>query len=154
MTEKEGKMVRRGEWPSFSALHREMNRLFGDFWGGEHAALATPEWFRPNIELRESNGYVDVTAEVPGMEAKDVKVELSNDGTALTMSGEKRRGTEKKDENFFYAERSYGAFRRTVPLPCAVVADSVEAMCQNGVLSLHMAKLQEQKAKPIQIRQA
>jgi len=154
MTEKEGKMVRRGEWPSFSALQREMNRLFGDFWGGEHAALKSPDWFRPNIELRESNGFVDVTAEVPGMEAKDIKVELSTDGTAVTMSGEKKRSSEKRDDNYYYAERSYGSFRRTVPLPCAVVADSVEATCHNGLLTLHMAKLAEQPTKNIQIRQA
>jgi HSP20 family protein len=126
-------LARGGESTAFPflSLHRDMNRLFDDafrtfgFNGG---------W--PSVEVSDHGKELHVTAELPGLEEKDVNVEI--DEGVLTISGEKR--TEVEDEKRRYSERSYGRFERRLALPDDVDEDNVKAAFKNGVLTLTLPK--------------
>ena len=134
--------VRRGEEVNpFLTLHREMNRLFDDvFRGFDVAPFGSARggdggmgW--PNIEVGETDKEVKVTAELPGLEEKDVEVELANG--VLAIKGEKKTETEDKDRLF--SERYYGRFERRIPLD-DVEEDKVSASFKNGVLTVTLPK--------------
>jgi len=143
--------VQRGEAGNpLLALHREMNRLFDDafrsFDVGPFGSPALMGW--PNIELDETDKEVRVTAELPGLDQKDVAVELANG--VLTISGEKKSETEDKERLF--SERYYGRFERRIPVD-DVDQDKVAASFKNGVLSVSLPKsaTAQQKVKRITI---
>ncbi|MGH1592236.1 Hsp20/alpha crystallin family protein [Methylobacterium phyllosphaerae] len=129
----------------FLTLHREMNRLFDDVFNGLSAGMPSPTmpslgW--PRVEMVETDHGLRVSAELPGMDEKDVEL-LIEDGV-LTLRGEKRAETTDKERG--YSERSYGRFERVIALPFAVEEDKAEASFQNGVLSVTLprsAKLTE-----------
>jgi HSP20 family protein len=134
--------VRRGEEANpFVTLQREMNRLFDDAFRGFD--LAPFEFGRrfgrtlgwPNIEVSETDKEVKVTAELPGLEEKDVEVELANG--VLVIKGEKKTETEDKDQLF--SERYYGRFERRIPVE-DIEEDKVNAAFRNGVLTVTMPK--------------
>ncbi|MCX7846898.1 MAG: Hsp20/alpha crystallin family protein [bacterium] len=135
----------------FSALQREMNALFDDFfrsWGS--ATLPMPRMtFSPSITVHESAKEYRVSAELPGLTEKDIKVELS--GNALTISGEKKEEHEEKRGTTVYSERSYGSFYRSIPLPEAVDRNKVKAQFKNGVLTVTLPKTAQAKAAHKQI---
>ena len=140
----------------FMALHREVNRLFDDvfrgfdqFGMGRFPSLASGRMSWPNVEISETDKEIRVTAEIPGLEEKDVEVLLDDD--VLTLRGEKRSETEDKERQF--SERFYGQFERRIPLGTEVDQDKVEARFKNGVLAITMPKTERalSKAKRIAI---
>jgi len=138
--------VRRGEEPNpFVALHREVNRLFDDVFRGFDLMPFRSDRFSdraigwPNIEVSENDKEVKVTAEVPGLDEKDIEVELAND--TLVIKGEKRTETEDKDRLF--SERYYGRFERRIPVE-EVDEDKASAAFKNGVLTVTMPSRQQQ----------
>lgn len=138
-----GMTVRRGEEDNpFLALHRGVNQLFDDFFRGfDLAPFDTASRFFdrsvgwPNIEVSETDTEVKVTAELPGLEEKDVDVRLANG--VLAISGEKRTETEDKDR--WFSERYYGHFERRIPID-RVDEDKVSASFKNGVLTVLLPK--------------
>jgi HSP20 family protein len=141
--------LHRNEPNPFLALHREMNRLFDDaFRSFDIAPFSAQAMGWPNVEVNETANEVKVIAELPGLEEKDVKLEL-RDGL-LTISGEKRSETEDKERRF--SERYYGRFERSVPVD-DVDQDKVEASFRNGVLTVTLPRLPaaQQKVKRIVI---
>jgi len=143
--------TRRGEEVSpFLTLHREMNRLFDDVFnsfGNTPSLGRMPVW--PSVEVVASDKDVRISAELPGLDEKDVEVLVDND--VLTIRGEKRSETEDKEPRF--TERYYGRFERVIPLPFAVEEDKAEASFNNGVLTITLPKSAkaEDKAKRIAI---
>jgi HSP20 family protein len=134
--------VYRGEEMSpFLSLHREMNRLFDDFFRGfDVSPFGFDRFFDraagwPNIEVGETDKEVTVTAEVPGLDEKDLAVDLA-DGV-LTISGEKRSETEDKGHRF--SERYYGRFERRIPVN-DIEPDKVAASFKKGVLTVTLPK--------------
>ena len=123
----------------FLTLHREMNRLFDDVFsglGGGMPGLATRGLGWPSVELVETEQGLRVSAELPGLDEKDV--ELTIDDGVLTLRGEKRAETTDKERG--YSERSYGRFERAIALPFAVEEDKTEASFKNGVLSVTLPR--------------
>lgn len=126
----------------FLSLHREVNRLFDDVFRSFDSRLPAfgslssfgPSW--PSVEIAESDKEIKVTAEIPGLEEKDIEV-LLNEGV-LTLKGEKRSETDDKDRQF--SERFYGRFERRIPLGADVEEDKVDARFKNGVLSIVLPK--------------
>ena len=126
----------------FLSLHREVNRLFDDVFRGFDGRLPTfgslssfsAAW--PSVEISDTDTEIKVTAEIPGLEEKDVEV-LLDDGV-LTLKGEKRSETEDKDKQF--SERFYGHFERRIPLGVEVEEDKIEARFKNGVLTVVLPK--------------
>jgi HSP20 family protein len=141
--------VRRGEEASpFVTLHREMNRLFDDVlrgfdlapFGSDRFVDRTISW--PNIEVGETDKEVKVTAELPGLDDKDVQVELANG--VLSIKGEKK--TEIEDKDRLFSERYYGHFERRIPVE-DVDEDKVSAAFKNGVLTVTMPKVAQARSK-------
>lgn len=121
----------------FLALHREMNRLFDDAFRSFDLPFGpSPTRGWPSVELNETDKEVRVVAELPGLEQKDVAVELA-DGV-LTISGEKKSETEDKQRLF--SERYYGRFERRIPID-DVDQDNVAASFKDGVLTITLPKL-------------
>ena len=134
----------------FMTLHREMNRLFDDVFrsfdlmpfGSSGGSGRTMGW--PSVEVSETDKDLRVSAELPGMDEKDVEV-LMGDGV-LTIRGEKRSEVEDKERAF--SERTYGRFERRIPLGQDVDEDKVEASFKNGVLTVTVPK-SAQAASPV-----
>ncbi|WCS23880.1 Hsp20/alpha crystallin family protein [Methylobacterium sp. NMS14P] len=125
----------------FLTLHREMNRLFDDVFGGFGGApsLAGRGFGWPHVELTEADGALRVSAELPGLDETDVEL-LIADGV-LTLKGEKRAETTDRDRG--YSERSYGRFERSIALPVPVEEDRAEATFRNGVLTVTLPRAAE-----------
>ena len=133
----------REEGDPFMTLHREMNRLFDDVFrgfdmapfgsiGGGMGRMAG--W--PSVEVIENDKDVRISAELPGLDDKDVEV-LMGDGV-LTIRGEKKSEVEDKERAF--SERYYGRFERRIPLAWEVDEDKIDASFKNGVLTVTMPK--------------
>lgn len=133
------------------SLRREMDRLFDRFFEGEVDVPALGE-FMPTMDLKENTDKVTVTMEVPGVDAKDVEVSVSDH--MLTVKGEKKQGKEEKGEHSHRIERSYGAFARTIALPAAVDTNKADATFKNGVLTITVAKTPGAKGKTVPVKAA
>jgi HSP20 family protein len=152
----------RGNVPStevspLDAFQREMNRLFDDFFKGFGLPSTTQGagalgMFVPQVDMTEDDKSIKVVAELPGMDEKNIDINLSRD--SLTIKGEKREEREEKGKESYYAERSFGSFSRVIPLPSEVNPDQAEATFSKGVLTVSMPKLHEEKKeqKKIEVR--
>jgi HSP20 family protein len=131
------------------SLQRQVNRLFDDFFRGfdlrPFAEMGRVGEFTPRIDVTETDKTFTVTAELPGMDEKDVEVMLSSD--SLTIKGEKKHEKEEKGENFYRMERSYGSFHRVIPLPAGVDAAKVDASVSKGILTVNLPKTAKAKEK-------
>ncbi|RLB12250.1 MAG: Hsp20/alpha crystallin family protein [Deltaproteobacteria bacterium] len=125
------------------------DRLFEDF---ELPSLfEEKEAWVPAFDVIEKEKEYVVTAEVPGIDPKDIDITISNG--ILTIKGEKKREQESKDENYYYMERQYGTFQRSFRLPDEVKTDEVDAKYKNGVLTLVLPKAHVGNVKKIEIKQ-
>lgn len=144
----------RGSKDLFSSLHREVDRVFDDFTRGEHwpfrALSAGNGKLSPSIDVSETEKAIEVTAELPGVDEKDIDVSLSDD--LLTIKGEKKAESEKKGKDYHVVERSYGAFERVTRLPCEVDAGKIEAEFKQGVLKIKLPKSPEAKTRSHKIK--
>lgn len=140
----------------FASFRREMDRLFDDFFAPAEtrsfAAPAQAAMISPSIDVHEDEQAYIVSAELPGIEQKDIELNLRDN--VLTVCGEKRSEHKEEEAGRRYAERSYGRFERTIPFPAEIDADHVEASCQNGVLKIRLPKSTraQEKARRIEIK--
>jgi HSP20 family protein len=144
-------------WP-FEGLHQEIDRLFDDFgrgfwnspfrrsmfavepfWRSELARAAAPA--APAVDITESDKAYEVTAELPGMDEKNIEVKVANGD--LTIKGEKQQEKEEKKKDYYMHERRFGAFERCFQLPDEVDADKIEASFKKGVLTVTLPKKPE-----------
>ncbi len=145
----------------FTTLRDEMDRVFDRF---EHGF---PRWSSvfgrsigggavmvPELDVRENTTTITIEAELPGVDEKDVTVTVANG--MLTIKGEKKQEKEEKNENYRLAERSYGAFERSLRLPDTVDETKVEAKFDKGVLRVTAAKKPEavKAERKIEIKKA
>jgi len=109
----------------------EMDRMLGsNVFGMDRNA------WTPAIDIRRSDGNLEVTAELPGLKKEEVKVEMTAD--ALVIHGERKAEKEEKHEGYSRLERSYGTFYRAIPLPEGVKREAVKAELGEGVLKIHV----------------
>lgn len=124
------------------AFQDEMNRLFSDFFG----ETFLPSWWRgtiapslsfsPAIDISKGEKELRITAEIPGLDSKDVHISAA-DGY-ITIKGEKSQESKEEQDGYVRQERSFGSFHRTIPLPDTADTDKAEASFKNGVLTLHI----------------
>ena len=107
---------------------------------------------RTTVDMIDEDDRIVVRADLPGLDEKDIEVTV-HDGM-LTVRGERKAEKEEKKEGYYYNERSYGMFSRTLPLPAAVEADKVKATFKKGVLEVHLPKAKEAQGKKIEIKAA
>jgi len=153
-------------WRPFESLRREVDRLFDDFSGGMWRSPFGRSFFDiepfrraetafgavPAVDVTQTDKGYEITAELPGMEEKDVEVKLSNG--ILTIKGEKRDDKEEKQKGYYMRERSFGSFERSFQVPEDVDTNKVSASFKKGVLTIMLPKSAEvQKAeKKIEIK--
>lgn len=129
-------------------LQNEMNRLWGLVSGtpsrGERVGIYPP------VVVSEDNDYLYVRAELPGVETNQLDLSVVND--QLILRGERKTGEEGGKVNYHRREREEGIFRRVIALPSRVNTEQVEARTKNGILTIKLAKAEEVKSRPIQIK--
>src|SRR3954452_3640516 len=140
----------------FLMLHREMNRLFDDVFRSTPVPFdQSGEAIVPQINVSQTEKELRVTAELPGVSEKDI--DLTVDCDVLTIRAEKKveRKEEKEKENYYFVERAYGTFQRSLRLPFSVDAGQVQAQFENGVLTVTLPKPQgQQQSRKIEVQKA
>ena len=131
-------------------LRDRMNRLFEDVVTsrGEEKDLVASSW-APSVDIFETENEVVLTAEVPGIDEKDIEIKVEDN--SLTIRGERKFEKETKEENYHRIERAYGSFFRSFTLPAFVDQDRIEAEHENGVLKIRMPKRAELKPRKVKI---
>ena len=152
------------EWWPFESLRREMDRLYDDVRGwrlpfGRSSLDVEPFWRGeigwskiPAVDVAETEKEYKVTAELPGMDEKDVEVNFA-DGV-LSIKGEKREEKEEKKKDYYLSERRYGSLSRALRVPGGIDESKIDAHVKNGVLTVTLAKTAEaqKKQKKIEIK--
>lgn len=131
-------------------LQQDMNMLIGDFFGPTgHGDTSVVRW-SPRVDIAEENGNYEISADLPGLNKDDIKIEVHDD--ILTLRGEKKFEKEKKEKTYRLAERHYGEFVRAFSLPDNVNKDAIEAVFTDGVLKLTIPKTEQPKPKQIEVK--
>ncbi len=122
-------------WPSLPSLLRPSRSVMGE----------VISFRAPAVDLYEGEDEVVIKAEVPGMDKGDLKIDLTD--SMLTISGEKKKEEDVREEAYTYSERSYGSFTRSLHLPCAVKSEKAKATFIFGILEVKLPKTEEAKKR-------
>jgi HSP20 family protein len=144
-------LIRWNPWKDMVSMREHMNALFNDSLfrpGRRDDDVALGVW-SPSVDMFEKDGKVVIKAELPGLEKKDLNLEINNG--VLTLKGERKYDNEVKEENFYRREMSYGKFIRSFTLPAEVDADKIKADFQNGLLTVEVPKSEAHKPKQIKV---
>ena len=137
----------------FSALQQEIDRLFEGFSRGFTGFAGFPSReLMPSMDLSETDKEIEISAELPGLEEKDIQLNVSDN--VLTIRGEKKNEREETKKDYHLIERSYGSFTRSVQLPDGVNADNIKAVMSKGVLKVTVPKPAPAQTKKIDIKAA
>jgi HSP20 family protein len=152
---KEEKNDSNGNENPFELMHRQMNSLFDGFFNDfQPEKWLADDWdgklLCPNFEVDETDKEIKVSAELPGMDEKDIDVTL--DGNVLTIKGEKKEEKDEKTKGRHISERMYGSFRRNFSLPENLDKDNIKAGLKKGVLEILLPKTEEAKSKKIELK--
>jgi HSP20 family protein len=135
-----------------TTLRGRMDRLFnealGRGWGGEEG-LATGVWIPP-VDVFETPENIVLKADLPDVNKDEVDISIENN--TLTIKGERNMENEVNEKNFYRMERSYGTFSRSFTLPPTVAGEKVEAVFNDGVLTLTLPKREESKPRQIKVK--
>ncbi len=138
---RKGVSIKRDGDNPFDLLRYEMDTLFDDFFRGfgiEPYFGRRNSTFSPHVDVTENDKEVKVSAELPGMDDKDIEVTLNKE--SLTIKGEKKEDKENRGKDYYHMERSYGSFSRVVPLPVEIDSGKAEALFRKGVLTVKIPK--------------
>lgn len=141
-------------------MHREMDRLFEDFFGGfglelpawpalTNGGASRAVWLKPNVDIAATDKEYTINVELPGVAEKDVEVEL--DGDTLKIRGEKKQEKEDKGRDYYAVERSYGSFQRVLSLPEDVDEAGIRATFKNGVMTVTLPRKESARTHRKQI---
>jgi HSP20 family protein len=123
----------------------EIEKMFNDFNGNE----AGEGFWTPSVDISEETDKLVMSVELPGVDKKDVKINLHEN--VLTIEGQKSKQTEEQKDKYYRCERSYGRFSRSFTLPTKVVAEKIDASYKDGILTVVLPKVEEAQPRQIQI---
>jgi HSP20 family protein len=135
-------------WSPFDRLSSLRDLLDSAFQLASSAPESTSGWV-PALDVFEDEDKITVQVELAGMKKDDFDISLQDD--MLTISGERKSESEKREGESFRSERSFGAFSRSITLPSPVKAEEVKATYEDGVLTVTLPKAEEAKPKKIQV---
>jgi len=139
-------MLRLTPWRELEDMQRGLSRILDDT---SFATTEAGQWI-PIVDIRETDEALLVQAELPGIDKKDVKIEVKDN--VLTLSGERNYEKDVREENVHRIERSYGKFVRSFSLPTNVDTDKVDASMNNGILEIRLPKKESAKPKAITVK--
>ena len=134
----------------FTYLRSQLNRVFDDAMGLGNWPAETNAIFAPQLDVTETDKEIKVCAELPGIEAKDLDVNVTED--ELTIRGEKRSERDENEKGRHWTERTYGAFERVIPLPTQVNGEKAKSEFRNGVLRITLPKREGAKPRAHKIK--
>ncbi|WP_438275295.1 Hsp20/alpha crystallin family protein [Nitrobacter sp.] len=140
----------RAEANPLAMLQQEMDRLFDGF--SKSFAGLSSRTLMPSMDLFETDKEIELTAELPGLEEKDVQLNVVDNH--LTIRGEKKNQREEKEKDYHLVERNYGSFARTVELPPGVDLEGIKAVMSKGVLKVTVPKPAPAQAREIEVKAA
>ncbi len=141
-------LVRYNPWHEMNALQRSFNRLFDDMLAPESSDFGNISKV-PAAELSETDDAVNLKLEVPGMNAKDLDIQVTEQ--AVSIKGERKEETTTEENGTKRSEFRYGKFERVIPLPARIQNTDVKADYKDGILNLHLPKAQEEKNKVVKV---
>ncbi len=139
-------------WNPFRELARleqEISQLFNELAPVQRGEVVAAGLTLPKVDVYETEDKVIVEAEIPGVKKEDIEVKIKDN--SVVIKGETKREEEKKDKNFYRAERFYGKFERVIPLFTEVKANEAKASIQDGILKLEIPKATDEKEIAIKI---
>jgi HSP20 family protein len=141
-------LVRWNPWRDMATLQQQMNRLF------DEALVPATGWERslvrvPAAEMEERQEAIHLKLEVPGIEAKDLDVQVTEN--AVSISGERKEETKTEENGVTKSEFHYGKFQRVIPLPARIQNTQVQAEYKDGILNLTLPKSEEEKNKVVKV---
>jgi HSP20 family protein len=139
-------LVRWQPFHEMETLRRQMDRMFDDL-AGFNREFSTNG--APAIELQDTDENLILRAEVPGIEGKDLDIQVGRE--AVSIAGETRYENKTEERGYLRSEFRYGKFQRTIPLPVSIKNDQVQAEFKNGILTLTLPKAEEAKNKVVKI---
>ena len=137
-------IVRFAPWGEIDSLQKEMNRLFETFTTEEK-----PLAFKPAAEMQETEDAIELKLEVPGLESKDLDVQVTAE--AVAIKGERRQENQTEANGMTRSEFRYGSFQRVISLPVRVENDQVKADYKDGILHLHLPKAEAEKNQVVKV---
>lgn len=146
--------LRHSPFRELTRMEREMDDLFGRFFGGsprfreEAEAL---EW-SPAIDVVDRKDELVLRADLPGLTEKDIDITVQD--STLRLSGQRAEEKETKEEDYYCSERWTGSFSRMLTLPSGINADKISASFKNGVLEVHLPKTKQAEGKRVEIKAA
>lgn len=132
----------------FSSLYSDFDRMVSEL-GRSFPAFRSTD-IMPRVDVSETDQSIEVTAELPGLEEKDVQIDFTDD--VLTIKGEKKSEKEEKEKNRYISERTYGSFLRSIQLPSGIDPAKIEASIDKGVLTVKVPKPAPTVTKKIEIK--
>lgn len=141
-------LVRYNPWNEMNALQRSFNRLFDDMLAPDNSDFGNFSKV-PAAELSETDEAVNLKLEIPGMNAKDLDIQVTED--AVSIRGERKEESTTEENGTKRSEFRYGKFERVIPLPARIQNTDVKADYKDGILNLHLPKAQEEKNKVVKV---
>ncbi|PMB00687.1 molecular chaperone [Fischerella thermalis CCMEE 5268] len=141
-------LVRWEPFREIDMLQRQMNRLFDELMPTARET-ANGITFVPPAEMEETPDAIHLKLEVPGMDAKDLDVQVSAD--SVSIMGERKSETKTEEKGMTRTEFRYGKFQRVIPLPARVQNTNVQAEYKDGILKLTLPKAEEEKNKVVKV---
>jgi HSP20 family protein len=142
-------LVRWQPFREIESMQRQMDRLFDSMTSTGEGSFNGGISFMPAVEMNETSDAIHLKLEVPGLEAKDLDVQVTKE--AVSISGERKSESKTEENGVTRSEFRYGSFRRVIPLPAQIQNDKVEAEFKNGVLTLNLPKAEEEKNKVVKV---
>lgn len=141
-------LIRWQPFREINTLQQQMNHLFDNLTstdGGEDIGFS----FVPAAEMQETDDAIHLKLEVPGLEAKDLDIQVTTE--AVSISGERKSETKTEEKGITRSEFRYGKFQRVIPLPTPIQNDKVQAEYKNGVLAVTLPKAESEKTKVVKV---
>jgi HSP20 family protein len=142
-------LVRWQPWQEMEAVRRQFDRMFEDMVPIRESLLKQEQTWAPAIELTSTDAGFTLRAQLPGVDAKDLDVQVGRN--AVSISGEHKFENKTEENGYFRSEFRYGKFQRVIPLPAAVQNDQVSAEFKDGVLTLTLPRMQAIKPSVVKV---
>ena len=144
-------LIRWQPFQEMETLRRQMDQMFDELSGFQRGESANLTW-KPAVELEDAGERLILRAEIPGVEAKDLDIDVSRD--AVAIRGENRYEKKIEEKGFFRSEFRYGKFERVIPLPVEIENEQVQAEFKNGILTLNLPKVEAARHRVVKVNVA